>query len=431
MPPDSSPPATDTLDEILLDVATLIELSPQDRRITEQRYRRLKSHLERPDSPLAPYLVDGESLIYAQGSVAISTTIVSGTEDDRFDVDAAVEIDVPSHWPDSKALDLLERALQGFPGAKKIVRCTRCVQIQFATMHMDVTVVDRRERIPGERPGEIFHSPDDGRSYRVPANPWGFTAWFRSVVVPDQQDFAERLGRARLTQTQSRLDVLDFQERLAIAAAEQQDLPPVIPNRLDAQEAVALKLLKRFLNLRYEGLTLKRPPSIYLTKKTGDLGYIDRGLSVQLACLADYIAGDLRRHVAAGTRPCEVNPYYPPDEINDRWPRLDGGQNEDMETLADELDGLVKSLNTMAHAPLNEILRHVDILFGERVGQQQRKVLAQRYDRRDNETSVFAQPGSGQVFAPAVVTPKSDVREVPRHRFHPLVLKVRINGKGK
>jgi hypothetical protein len=81
-----------TLDEILLDLAVLIELSPHDREIAENRYRRLKEHVERPTSPLRPYLVDGESLIYAQGSVAISTTILSGDNDDRFDVDAIVEI---------------------------------------------------------------------------------------------------------------------------------------------------------------------------------------------------------------------------------------------------------------------------------------------------------------------------------------------------
>ena len=83
------------------------------------------------------------SLIYAQGSIATSTTIVSGTEDDRFDVDAIVEIDVPTDWDDSQALDELEIALQGFPGVVTIVRCTRCVQLQFPFMHMDVTIMDR------------------------------------------------------------------------------------------------------------------------------------------------------------------------------------------------------------------------------------------------------------------------------------------------
>jgi hypothetical protein len=112
---------TDALDEVLLDVAALIELSPRDRRVADNRYRLLKEHLERNGSPLAPYLIDGVSLIYAQGSIATSTTIVSGTEDDRFDVDAIVEIDVPARWNNDRALDLLEASLQGFPGVVKII----------------------------------------------------------------------------------------------------------------------------------------------------------------------------------------------------------------------------------------------------------------------------------------------------------------------
>ncbi len=185
----------DTLDEVLLDVATLIELSPRDRQIAENRYRLLKVHLERKRSPLAPYLVDGESLIYAQGSIATSTTIVSGTDDDRFDIDAIVEIDAPSDWDNNKALDLLEEALRGFPGVETIERCTRCVQLQFPFMHMDVTIMDRRARIPIPRAGEIYHSPDEGKSIRVDANPWGFTAWFRSTVGIGQSSFAETLER--------------------------------------------------------------------------------------------------------------------------------------------------------------------------------------------------------------------------------------------
>jgi hypothetical protein len=57
------PSRTPTLDEVLLDVAALIELSPRDRRVAENRYRRLKTHLERPASALAVYLVDGQSRI--------------------------------------------------------------------------------------------------------------------------------------------------------------------------------------------------------------------------------------------------------------------------------------------------------------------------------------------------------------------------------
>src|SRR3546814_6571423 len=80
----------------------------------------------------------------------------------------------------------------------------------------------------------------------------------------------------------SRLIVLDEAERRILADAEQVPLPPMIPSRIDAQEAVALKLLKRYLNLRYTRSRLKRPPSIWLTKLTGDMGLIQGGMPLRV-----------------------------------------------------------------------------------------------------------------------------------------------------
>lgn len=413
----------DPLDEVFLDLATILELSPEDRRIAESRYRRLKTHLERSASAIAPYLTDDESLIYAQGSIATSTTILSGDEDDRFDVDAVVEIDVPSDWSDAQALDLLEEALQGFPGAVKIERCTRCIQLQFPNMHVDVTPIDRSRRIAGDRPGEIFHSPDDEPAYRVPANPWGFTDWFRSQVRADQPVFKRVLDERRKALGRRRLDYLDEAERLIVADAQQQDLPAAIPNRLDAQEAVALKLLKRFLNIYYEGLPLKRPPSIYLTKLAGDLGYVEGGLSGQLFALANYIAGSLRAHLANDERPAEVNPSYPPDEINDRWPREPKSQRiEDMQALVKAMAHLGASIREMRAAPMHEVMEKVDELFGERIGKRQRQIIKDRYDRRESGEQLLTDTRSGKIVAPAIITSREGLKPIPNHHFHPFIL---------
>lgn len=412
----------DTLDEVLLDVAALIELSPRDRRVAENRYRRLKTHLERPASALARYLVDGQSRIYAQGSVATSTAIVSGTEDDRFDVDAIVEIDVPRDWDNKRALDELEKALQGFSGVVAIVRCTRCVQLQFPFMHMDVTILDRRERLAIERAGEIFHSRDNGATSRVRSNPWGFTDWFRSSVGFGEQLFAESLRRHRDAISKNRLMALDEEEGRALDKAHQHDLPPVIPSALDAQEAVALKLLKRFLNLRYENSALPRPPSIYLAKRAGDVGYTPQGLTTQLAVLADSTANILQQHLAAGTCPAEVNPSYPPDRINDRWPRAGAAGVNDMKHLAEELEHLAGQLNRMATASLSEISKAIDELFGERIGKEQRRVLAERYDRRVGGAPLLSEARTGAIYAPSIVAAPERLREVPRHNFHSMII---------
>ena len=413
---------TGALDEVLLDVAALIELSPHDRKVAENRYRRLKTHLERRGSPLAPYLIDEVSLIYAQGSVATSTTILSGMEDDRFDVDAIVEIDVPDDWDNKRALDLLEESLQGFPGVSAIVRCTRCVQLQFPFMHMDVTILDRRRRLAIARAGEIFHSPDTGTASRVASNPWGFTDWFRSQVGFGQELFAETVRRHRSTVSKNRLGYLDEEERMVMAQADQHKLPPTIPNAIDAQEAVALKLLKRCLNLHYEDMELPRPPSIYLTKRAGSTGYVAHGLTAQLYVLADTTAKIMRGHCVDGTRPQEENPSYPPDRINDRWPRAGVACLADMTELAKVLDHLAERLAYMASAPLAEISKAVDELFGERIGREQRAILMERYDRRESAAPVLSEPRTGGIYAPAIVAAPEHLREVPHHNFHPFIL---------
>lgn len=414
---------TSTLDEILLDLAALIELSPRDREIAENRYRRLKEYIERPTSPLRPYLVDGESLIYAQGSVATSTTVLSGDNDDRFDVDAIVEIDVPPHWSESEPLDQLFETLKNFPGAVEVVRCTRCVQILFAFMHMDVTIMDRHQRLAGQRPGHIFHSPDTGAAYRVDSNPWGFTGWFRSQVGTGQPLFEKRLKVARDAANVSRLIVLDEAERRMLADAEQVPLPPMVPSRIDAQEAVALKLLKRYLNLRYTRSRLKRPPSIWLTKLTGDLGLVEGGLTLQLFALIRFISDSLREHLARRTVPRELNPSYPPDRINDRWPRVWPEAETDMRTLADHLDFLADAIEEMNHTSQGAILKKIDELFGERFGQEERQILKDRYDRRsDGGSDLLIKPGSGTIYAPAIIASKSDAQPIPQHRFHPIRL---------
>ena len=407
------------LDDILLDVATGIEPSPADRRITENRYRRLKTHLERRSSPLAPYLKDGFSLIYAQGSIATSTTIMSGIDDDRFDVDAIVEMDVPAHWCEHYALDMLEAALQGFPGVIKIVRCTRCIQLQFAFMHMDITLMDRSKRLAIARAGEILHAPDGGPSSRVPSNPWGFTDWFRSSVGVGQAAFAEALRTRRGLYAKSRLRPVDDVE-LALAKADQVDLPPMIPSALDAQEAVALKLLKRHLNIRYERLRPKRPPSIYFAKRAGSVGYITQGLTAQLIVLAASTARILREHVAAGTRPNELNPSYPADRLNDRWPAEGRDGIQDMETLAGVLEAMAEKLMRLARAPLSEIVAGMSELFGERIGEEVRAILTKRFDTRAGTTTNLVQTATGNIKAPAIVRAAPDIRSVPRHNFHPV-----------
>lgn len=406
-------PSLHQLDDILVALATLLELTDQDRKIAESRYERLKNHLSREGCEFAELLEQENSLIYAQGSMAISTTILSGTDDDRFDVDAVVEIAVPSDWTSKQVLDKLYDALESFPYKISIERCTRCVQLQFANMHMDVTIIDNRENISGERPGKIFHSPDSGDSYSVPSNPWGFTAWFRNSLVQDQPQFKDKLESKRQMITSSLLRVSD-QEMIFLKEAEQEKLPPIIPARVDSQEAVSLKLLKRFINLHYEDIDAKRPPSIYLTKKAIDCGYSSSGLTAQLYRLANHISGELQVHINRCTRLEERNPSYFPDIITDRWPRVGTDGDMDLQTTIDKMELLKAQLIAVSTMPISEAKTVLSELFGERITERMLQQLIGAVDSSDKNVSL-----SHAFPVGSVITSQSETYVAPRsHHFH-------------
>lgn len=399
------------LDDLLLDIATAIELSDRDRRVAENRYRLLKEHLEQKKSPLACYLIDSESRIYPQGSISTGTTVVSGSEDDRFDLDALVELRVPPKWTPKQVLDLLYESLKDFPGALEVVRCTRCVQIRFAFMHMDVTVMDPQQGVRIERAGEIFHSPDSGESRRIPANPYGFSQWFRQNIHAGSSQFAETLAKRRATNGIDRLS--NFIE---IKSAQQDDLPPVLPPRLDFEQVVALKLLKRYVNLRYENRDVKKPPSIYLSKLIVDVGDSPYGLCAQLTAQAQYVEAEMRRHIFNGQLPDERNPTYLPDRLNDRWPK----NQKDMEVLAEDMNNLVTEIKRASASEFSSIAKIVSGMFGEKVSNRSVQVLLDRAAEAGVKRSSRYEKGTGAVIldetiiAPAIVGTSA----APRHSFH-------------
>lgn len=402
------------LDDFLLDIATAIELSNRDRQVAENRYRRLKERLERPTSPLAPYLANNESRIYPQGSMATGTTVVTGTDEDRFDLDALVE--VKADKSPEEMMDLLYESLKDFPDALEVVRCTRCVQLRFAFMHMDVTLMDPNAEPRTERAGEIFHCPDEGASKRVPANPYGFSLWFRASVNQEDTKFAEALNKRRVENAIDRIS-----KGMELRAAEQDDLPHVLPPRLDSEQVVALKLLKRYLYMRYEERDVKRPPSIYISKLAADVGDSPYGLCAQLAALAHHIKGEMDGYIANGRFPDERNPSYDADRLNDRWPTT----AEDMKILSGDMSRLIKAIERARSSDFMEINKIFAELFGERITKRSAETVLARASAEHEKPRLY-EKGTGAVIltkaaaAPAVALA---LAEAPRQHFHCEVLK--------
>jgi hypothetical protein len=93
-----------------------------------------------------------------------------------------------------------------------------------------------------------------------------------------------------------------------------------------------------------------------------------------------------------------------------------------MQTFADALDCLAQKLRRLARSPLTEIVAGMSELFGERVGADLKKMLAEQFDTRAGAAPNHVQTRTGNVKAPALVKSSPDVRAVPRHNFHRLII---------
>ena len=125
---------------------------------------------------------------------------------------------------------------------------------------------------------------------------------------------------------------------MAMDKAEQEKLPPVLPPRVDAQQVHALKLMKRYLNLRYERRRMKRPPSIYFTKLSVTCGYEPLGLTGAARAVRRPREDRDRQGVCRNNGPDERNPSYLPDRLNDRWPTTQA----ERKMLADDMVDLIE-----------------------------------------------------------------------------------------
>ncbi len=412
MPLEKSSP---NLDALLLATLLEIELSDRDRRVAKKRYHYIPEHLQRPSSPLRTYMDD--AVVYAQGSRAIGATIVHGADEDRFDLDAVLEFPRPMGWSISRVLDELHVAFEGFPDVQHIERCTRCVQLQFAFMHLDVTPMDPATEPRLERVGAIYHSPDNGNDELFDVNPYGFATWFNGSVSPPTLAFQKQLKDMREQVVQrDRFISTTFR-----ADAEIEDLPVETHPLRDAPQVISLKLMKRFLNLRYAKRKEKRPISVYLSKVAAQVPLNLNGLCSQLEDLAAALAQRMVNAIETEVWPAERNPALLTENFNDRWPT----SIQEMVMFRDDLKHLVYELQRARRSEFVEIRNIFRGLFGETVTESAvRSYLSQA----SNPTGQSRfQPGKGFVAAPALISPaRTGAANTPKavpHSFHPGRLK--------
>ena len=291
--------------------------------------------------------------------MAIGATIGSKVESDEFDIDLIAQVDLPDYSQPSDILNLLDEAIRGDRGSRYFTmteRCTRCIQVKYADgMHLDVTPMVRLHGFP-DRAGYIFHSPEPrvtAEDRRIIANPYGFAEWF-NLRTPPEADFARAFAQRELA----------FATEVLMEKAEAEPVPAQQAAHQKSRALIALQLLKRWRNLKYDQRDSRRPASVVLATLVARSANMTTSLSEELYFQARQMYGffadaDREQRLVHVENPA----CAPHDVFTDRWPASLHEQRvfrTDLEDLLAKLDRLRSGCSLSG---MQEILAE---LFGER-----------------------------------------------------------------
>ncbi len=327
------------LGELLLaGTAIRIELPPSLHRLAVERYEAIRKHIERVGSPLR----DRVRIFYPQGSMAIRATILSRKRADGFDIDIVAELILPHSTAPAVVLDLLFEAINGPPGSEfhgMAERQTRCVTVYYADgMHLDITPTLLLAELD-PRLSHLFHAKKEepvSVHRRLRMNSYAFCEWVNSRTPIDLM-FEEAYGRRALA--------FDARQKRADA-----DVEPV-PAHSTAEggksaKIVALQLLKRNRNLRYEKRSGRLPPSVMLAKLAAETTTPGASIAWALDAILSKILDTLETAERSGVLVDVCNPRCEDERFTDRWPEDQKAQRlyiEDLRLFRTQLANLMSA----------------------------------------------------------------------------------------
>lgn len=389
----------DEIEEILLaDIAVKIQLTQTEQDTAVEHYEAIEKWLERDTSPLKGKIVR----IYPQGSMAIGSTISSSQDAEEFDIDLVVELALPRDSTPAFVLGVLFEAIRGEPGSQyyDVTELnSRCVTVHYENMHLDLCPAILEERRPPRTSVMFHHNEERGENYRHIRNPWGFAEWFNRSLSED-------------------LEYAEFYVARGVAAlrANAEPVPDLVPVYNKPRKVVALQLLKRFRNHRYEQRATRGPPSVILSHLAIESGDSVGGLFYEIELQAKHLERSF-----SGPLLELRNQACPQDDIlTDRWPKDPACQREFYRDVR-HLQGRLVALRLASS--LREKQAILADLFGERATSDAFERLRRTYDERadqgvikvDKKTAGISIAASGistrPMSSPAVIS-------TPRHHSH-------------
>lgn len=390
-------------DILLADVAIHIQLSPTDYITATRHYEAMADWIDRPDSPLQGRLVE----FYPQGGFSTGSTVSGHSNRAEFDLDGMAAIDWSPGVDPEYALATLHESIAAEKGSRyhdKAERKTRCTQVQYVRMHLDITPsVLILSHDP--KTSFIFHSKPSDPSVpcqRLVANPYGLAEWFNARTRADAA-FGTYFERASL----------NFAREMVALQAETAPVPEQLPAYRKSRQVICLQLIKRWRNIAYDrrhrGLRL--PPSVLLTFYVGLNAGAERSLLDELIHHVECITRVIEVAAASGRLVHEQNPACPGDVLTDRWP----GDTSDQLAFLDELRAFSAKLGRLkAGVPLDQMRSILEELFGEEPARDAVAAFSQRHVNDNAAGTGLYIPGRGAVPALGSAAAPSTARAIPR-----------------
>lgn len=353
-------PWASNAEQLLAIVANKIELPPSALGALNERRNALEKYLERDGSTLKGRI----RLFYPQGSVAIGATIKSRYRKEGFDIDVMVER-IGQGLNPCDTLDELYEVVRGKPGSRyyeMTERQTRCITVMYKDngIHVDLTpseLVDPQD----PRASVIFHAkPEESRlnDRRVPTNSYAFVNGYNEKFPVDTEFEVEY----------SRWSTENEREtRRILNEAESQPAPPhsvVLGGK--SSVTVALQLLKRYRNVRWEKREGRMPPSVMLSCLAYEIAESGRSISENLAVIVCHIHDRLTSARRNGELIQVRNPFLAADNFTDRWPE----DHADQDLMINEMAHFGKLLAELLTegTSMKRCRQILQNMFGESVG---------------------------------------------------------------
>lgn len=360
--------AAETAEQLLIDVARRIQLSPEKHAKAETAYEALCQHIDREESPLHGMVGD----CYPSGSFGIGAVVASRVRANQHDLDVVLELNVNPDTAPAVLLGALFNAVKGEEGSRyfdKTSLNSRCVTVEYAdgfTVDLMPIVRDASGIL---RRGHLSHSKG-AESYRKPVNPFGFKTLYNTTVQTDPTFVKKFRTRDGL---------------LLLEKAYGEPMEGQVGLEEKSPRTVAVQLLKRFRDVRHrrpERKDLRCVPSVVIAAWALEKPVAQPTLLRELMDLSRFIQGRILSARAQENLVDVFNPAWPGvDRFTDRWPGTAANQNllhDDLAELSLKLDALAAD----AFSPTQTKIL-LQELFGETAAEDAVVKMMERRQRQE------------------------------------------------